>query len=65
MPLQAKCPICQRHTVQGEDAFPFCSARCQDIDLGKWADEKYRIPGPPANLDELPKEDEDDEVRRR
>ena len=21
--------------------FPFCSARCKDVDLGNWADEKY------------------------
>ncbi|MGL5553062.1 MAG: DNA gyrase inhibitor YacG, partial [Plesiomonas shigelloides] len=25
---------------------PFCSKRCQLIDLGEWADEEKRIPGP-------------------
>jgi hypothetical protein len=25
-------------------AFPFCSARCQTIDLGRWLGETYRIP---------------------
>lgn len=25
-------------------AFPFCSERCQTIDLGRWLDERYRIP---------------------
>ncbi len=25
---------------------PFCSERCRLIDLGAWAEERYRIPGP-------------------
>ena len=24
--------------------FPFCSERCRTIDLGRWLDERYRIP---------------------
>jgi endogenous inhibitor of DNA gyrase (YacG/DUF329 family) len=24
--------------------FPFCSARCKTIDLGRWLGETYRIP---------------------
>ncbi|MEK6538379.1 MAG: DNA gyrase inhibitor YacG, partial [Nitrospirota bacterium] len=28
---------------------PFCSERCKLIDLGRWAGEKYRIPGEPVN----------------
>ncbi len=31
---------------------PFCSKRCADIDLGRWLGERYRVPGPPAPLDE-------------
>lgn len=27
---------------------PFCSARCQRIDLGNWLDERYVVPGPPV-----------------
>ena len=27
---------------------PFCSARCQRIDLGNWLDERYIVPGPPV-----------------
>ncbi len=27
---------------------PFCSRRCREADLGNWAMEKYRIPGPRA-----------------
>jgi endogenous inhibitor of DNA gyrase (YacG/DUF329 family) len=31
--------------------FPFCSGRCRTIDLGRWLDERYRIPTaePPAD----------------
>ncbi|MCA9601626.1 MAG: DNA gyrase inhibitor YacG [Myxococcales bacterium] len=25
--------------------FPFCSARCRQLDLGNWLDERYRVPG--------------------
>jgi len=25
---------------------PFCSERCKLIDLGAWADERYRVPVP-------------------
>ena len=25
---------------------PFCSPRCRTIDLGRWLDERYRIPEP-------------------
>lgn len=42
------CPGCQRPVppaVVGEpDPFPFCSVRCQLIDLGRWLDEDYKIP---------------------
>ncbi len=24
---------------------PFCSERCQMVDLGTWVDEGYRVPG--------------------
>ncbi len=27
---------------------PFCSERCKLIDLGQWADEKFRIPSEEA-----------------
>jgi endogenous inhibitor of DNA gyrase (YacG/DUF329 family) len=25
---------------------PFCNPRCRTIDLGRWLDERYRIPEP-------------------
>lgn len=44
MPLIVKCPNCKKRTELGTAYFPFCSERCQLIDLGCWADEEYRIP---------------------
>lgn len=40
------CPICQRPVPPRAEnrVFPFCSARCQTIDLGAWLTEDYRVP---------------------
>jgi uncharacterized protein len=45
----ATCPTCKGQAVSRtaagvNKAFPFCSGRCQMIDLGRWLDEDYRIP---------------------
>ena len=45
------CPICGRPAVR--EHRPFCSARCADVDLGRWFSERYRIPS-----DETPDEEE-------
>jgi endogenous inhibitor of DNA gyrase (YacG/DUF329 family) len=34
--------------------FPFCSARCQTIDLGRWLGERYRLV--PEGAEEPPEE---------
>jgi endogenous inhibitor of DNA gyrase (YacG/DUF329 family) len=46
MPREVKCPRCGKPAIFGpENPFrPFCSERCQLIDLGAWASEKYAIP---------------------
>jgi uncharacterized protein len=49
------CPICGK--PQAEKTRPFCSARCAEIDLGRWFGEAYRVPGPP--VDAAMPEDED------
>lgn len=56
------CPICSTAVLQpaengaaaaGSHRYrPFCSARCQGIDLGNWLGERYTVPGDP--LDEGP-----------
>jgi endogenous inhibitor of DNA gyrase (YacG/DUF329 family) len=50
-----KCPICGKPA--SEDAYPFCSKRCADIDLNRWFSGAYAIP---AREDE----DEDDDERQ-
>ncbi len=46
--MQIRCAICGKPTVwTGNPYRPFCSERCKLIDLGKWFDEGYRIPGDP------------------
>ena len=46
------CPICGRQS--SETNRPFCTPRCQEVDLGRWLVGAYRIPGPPEELDEDP-----------
>lgn len=50
-PCVAKCPACGRAVEWlPENRYrPFCSERCKMLDLGAWASEGYRIPGPPAD----------------
>ncbi|MFQ2347378.1 MULTISPECIES: DNA gyrase inhibitor YacG [Aeromonas] len=47
MVTKVKCPTCQTELEWGlQSPFrPFCSKRCQLIDLGEWADEQKCIPG--------------------
>ncbi|MGH7828818.1 MAG: DNA gyrase inhibitor YacG [Candidatus Binatia bacterium] len=63
MPLVVKCPVCRAEVSwEGNPHRPFCSERCRLIDLGAWAEGKYRIPG--KKLDKEPHdrgEDDDDE----
>jgi endogenous inhibitor of DNA gyrase (YacG/DUF329 family) len=46
------CPTCRAKVVKDpavpNKLFPFCSARCHWVDLGRWLGEEYRIPGPLA-----------------
>ncbi|CAN5661501.1 hypothetical protein BH23PLA1_BH23PLA1_39480 [soil metagenome] len=67
--IQGRCPICGKSfegpSLDDLPHFPFCCDRCQWIDLGRWADGKYQIPGPPARgvpgtLPNLEDEDDDD-----
>jgi endogenous inhibitor of DNA gyrase (YacG/DUF329 family) len=63
MPGKIRCPTCRKETKwENNPHRPFCSDRCQLIDLGTWIEERYRIP---QESDELPSEDDDDEKERR
>jgi len=45
MTLKVSCPNCSKEVVwQPSSEFrPFCSKRCQLIDLGEWAEENHKI----------------------
>ena len=46
MPKAVKCPTCHIEVSWENSPYrPFCSERCRLIDLGAWAEERYRIPG--------------------
>ncbi|TQV76815.1 DNA gyrase inhibitor YacG [Aliikangiella marina] len=45
--LIISCPTCKKSLrwKDCEEHRPFCSKRCQLIDLGEWANESHSIPG--------------------
>ncbi len=56
----ARCPICGKPMIHRWR--PFCSARCRQIDLGRWLKESYRIEtedGPDESDRRLPDEPTD------
>lgn len=48
--IKGKCPICSKPyaiaALADLPTFPFCSERCRLVDLGRWVDGKYVVPGP-------------------
>ena len=51
MPAAARrCPICGKPATARHQ--PFCSARCTDIDLGRWLKGNYSVPTDEAPDDE-------------
>lgn len=50
--MEPCCPICsQRADASRANPYrPFCSRRCQLVDLSRWLDEDYAIPGEPADI---------------
>ncbi len=43
--LLRRCPICDlEFDPEHSLALPFCSARCRQLDLGRWLDERYGMP---------------------
>ena len=61
-----RCPICRKIVLRTEPEFPFCSARCRLIDLGKWATGQYVVSSPvtdisdEAELQNFPGPDDED-----
>ena len=47
-----KCPTCGKPAEWKDNPFrPFCSERCQLVDLGRWVEGEYRVPGEPLPRD--------------
>ncbi len=42
IPMPRPCPICGKPASLAHR--PFCSARCAQIDLGRWLKGNYRVP---------------------
>jgi endogenous inhibitor of DNA gyrase (YacG/DUF329 family) len=52
-----RCPTCKTIVTIRDEDYPFCSDRCRQIDLGKWASGVYKISSPildPDILEDLP-----------
>ncbi|MDG3004130.1 DNA gyrase inhibitor YacG [Paludisphaera mucosa] len=53
--IKGRCPTCKKSfavaAIDDLPTFPFCSERCRLLDLGRWIDEAYAVPGPPADLE--------------
>ncbi len=58
-----RCPGCRKEAKPRVEnpSFPFCSARCRAVDLGKWFIGSYRVPGPPAPDEKAPPQDDDEQ----
>ena len=62
MPRVVQCPSCRKETSWETNPHrPFCSERCRLIDLGAWAQERYRIPA--EEIDLSADDDESDEKK--
>ncbi|MBK6594754.1 MAG: DNA gyrase inhibitor YacG [Burkholderiales bacterium] len=48
-----RCPTCGGDSVYSpkNEARPFCSVRCKNVDLGAWANEDFRVPDSVAPSD--------------
>jgi hypothetical protein len=50
-----RCPTCARPVSwSGNATRPFCSRACRLIDLGRWLDGRFRVPGAPLSLPDPP-----------
>ena len=48
-----QCPQCRlKFNYYASKFRPFCSERCQMVDLGHWIGESYQIPSPPSTPEE-------------
>ena len=56
-----KCPTCGKKVDWKDNPYrPFCSERCKLVDLGKWVNEEYRVPGREVPSDPASNENQED-----
>ncbi len=65
-----RCVTCDRSVRYAgpiPELYPFCSARCRMVDLGKWFNEQYGVETvpKPEDLDLIQEPDDEATVRRR
>ncbi|MGC8624178.1 MAG: DNA gyrase inhibitor YacG [Phycisphaerae bacterium] len=41
-----RCPICGKPTDINSEIFPFCTTRCQLVDLNRWLEGRYTVTSP-------------------
>ncbi|EYF02378.1 DNA gyrase inhibitor YacG [Chondromyces apiculatus] len=58
----SRCSQCGKPAAPPAEnpAFPFCSPQCKLLDLGRWLDGSYRIPGPAVDPGESSRSEEDE-----
>ncbi len=44
LPKGRLCSYCSKTIDQSNAPLPFCSVRCQQLDLANWLDEEYGLP---------------------
>ncbi|MEI6896909.1 MAG: DNA gyrase inhibitor YacG [Psychromonas sp.] len=54
--MKVNCPTCKKEVEWSKESLhrPFCSKRCQLIDLGEWANEEKCIKGEAVTAENLP-----------
>ena len=57
--VSRRCPTCEAPTQH--HFRPFCSKRCQDLDLGRWLRGAYRIPTEEGPAEGPAEGDDDDD----
>jgi uncharacterized protein len=58
-----RCPICKKRVEwEGNRFRPFCSERCQRIDLDNWLEGRYRVPAPADPDEEIPAEKDTQDI---
>jgi endogenous inhibitor of DNA gyrase (YacG/DUF329 family) len=59
--IKLRCPICKKLVKASDPDFPFCSERCREVDLGKWASGAYVISSPVSDTEEAIRDSSSDD----